>query len=164
MLILQKYATVINICAPKNRTPKYVKSVLRIEVRDKQFVTKDQRCQHSTPRNGRTARSVEAWSSTRRDGHTARSVEAWSSTRRNGRAARSVEAWSPRIRCSCSEEPSGTPSRVKHRITARPSSSTPRYTAKRNENTCLYENLPMDFHSGVIHHNQTAETTQMFTT
>ena len=132
MLILQKYATVINICAPKNRTPKYVKSVLRIEVRDKQVVTKDQRCQHSTPRNGRTARSVEAWS--------------------------------PRIRCSCSEEPSGAPSRVKHRITARPSSSTPRYTAKRNENTCLYENLPMDFHSGVIHHNQTAETTQMFTT
>lgn len=41
MLILQKYATVINICAPKNRTPKYVKSVLRIEVRDKQVVTKD---------------------------------------------------------------------------------------------------------------------------
>lgn len=41
MLILQKHATIINMCAPKNRTPKYVKSVLRIEVRDKQVITKD---------------------------------------------------------------------------------------------------------------------------
>lgn len=38
------------------------------------------------------------------------------------------------------------------------SNSTPRYVAKKNENTCLHKNLYMKVHSSIINNSQSVET------
>ena len=46
------------------------------------------------------------------------------------------------------------PENVKQRIAIRPSNSTARYKPKRNKNTYLHKNLPMNVHSRVVHNRQ----------
>lgn len=53
------------------------------------------------------------------------------------------------------------PQIAKPTITIWPSSSTPRYMHKRNENICPHENLNTNVHSSIINSCQKVEITQM---
>lgn len=51
--------------------------------------------------------------------------------------------------------------KVKHRLTLRPSNSTPRDVLKRNQNMCSHKYVYIDVHNNIIHSSQKVKTTQM---
>ena len=63
--------------------------------------------------------------------------------------------------CSHSKNSLAGPAMTKHWVTIWPSSSTPRFIPKRNENICLHKNLHTNGHSSTSHNSQKVETTQI---
>lgn len=54
------------------------------------------------------------------------------------------------------------PQKLKHRVTVRPSNSTPRSILKRTENICSYKGLHRNVHSRNTHFSQKVQTIPMF--